>query len=139
MPKHDATDQIFRQGQTKIGVRASLLEGWTGPLISTQLAEHFPLVLLRANATGNASSASLNSRYMQVRGVAEPIHIYEVIGPGPLRTHFELSAQRGLTKFVGRERELKQIQHALELAMTGHGQLVTVVAEAGTGKSRLFH
>jgi class 3 adenylate cyclase/tetratricopeptide (TPR) repeat protein len=76
---------------------------------------------------------------MQVRGVAEPIEIYEVIGPGPLRTHFELSARRGLTRFVGRESEQQQIQHALELAMSGHGQLVAVVAEAGTGKSRLFH
>jgi tetratricopeptide (TPR) repeat protein len=78
-------------------------------------------------------------RQTQVKGVAEPIEIYEITGPGPLRTHFELSAQRGLTKFVGRERELQQMQHALELAMNGHGQMVAVVAEAGTGKSRLFH
>jgi class 3 adenylate cyclase/tetratricopeptide (TPR) repeat protein len=76
---------------------------------------------------------------MQVRGVAEPIEIYEILGPGPLRTHFELSARRGLTKFVGRERELQQMQHALALAISGHGQLIAVVAEAGTGKSRLFH
>ncbi|MBV8362545.1 MAG: AAA family ATPase, partial [Deltaproteobacteria bacterium] len=76
---------------------------------------------------------------MQVRGVAEPIEIYEILGPGPLRTHFELSARRGLTKFIGRERELQHMQHALELAMSGHGQMVGVVAEAGTGKSRLFH
>jgi len=76
---------------------------------------------------------------MQVRGVADPIEIYEIVGPGPLRTHFELSARRGLTKFVGRERELQHMHHALELAMSGHGQLVAVVAEAGTGKSRLFH
>jgi class 3 adenylate cyclase len=76
---------------------------------------------------------------MQVRGVADPIEIYEILGPGLLRTHFELSARRGLTKFVGRERELQQMQHALALAMSGHGQMVAVVAEAGTGKSRLFH
>jgi predicted ATPase len=40
---------------------------------------------------------------------------------------------------VGRERELEQMHHALELAMVGHGQIVAVVAEAGTGKSRLFY
>ena len=60
-------------------------------------------------------------------------------GLGPLRTHFQLSARRGLTKFVGRERELEQMQHALELAKHGQGQVVGVMAEAGTGKSRLFY
>jgi class 3 adenylate cyclase/ribosomal protein L40E len=76
---------------------------------------------------------------MPVKGLSEPINIYEVTGLGPLRTHFQLSARRGLTKFVGRERELEQMQYALELAMDGHGQVVAVVAEAGTGKSRLFY
>jgi class 3 adenylate cyclase/predicted ATPase len=76
---------------------------------------------------------------MAVRGISEPINVYEVTGRGSLRTHFQLSARRGLTKFVGRERELEQMQRALQLAMSGHGQLVAVVAEAGTGKSRLFY
>src|SRR5690242_7099481 len=43
---------------------------------------------------------------MAVRGINEPINVYEVTGLGSLRTHFELSARRGLTKFVGREQEL---------------------------------
>ena len=46
---------------------------------------------------------------------------------------------RGLTRFVGRERELEQMRRALELAMSGQGQMVAVVAEAGTGKSRLYY
>ena len=74
-----------------------------------------------------------------IKGVAEPVNVYEVVGAGPLRTHFELAARRGLTKFVGREGELAQMRRALELAMAGQGQLVAVVAEAGIGKSRLFH
>src|SRR5262249_40613420 len=73
------------------------------------------------------------------KGVSPPTQIYEIVGAGPLRTRFELSARLGLTKFVGRERELQQMQHALELTINGHGQLAAVVAEAGTGKSRLFH
>jgi predicted ATPase/class 3 adenylate cyclase len=75
----------------------------------------------------------------RVKGLSTPIEVYEVIGPGQLRTHFQLAARRGLTRFVGRERELEQMRRALELAMSGHGQVVAVVAEAGTGKSRLFH
>src|SRR6266852_6125122 len=75
----------------------------------------------------------------EVKGIEEPINIYEVVGAGPLRGHFELAVRRGLTKFVGRESELKQMARALELARGGHGQIVAVVAEAGTGKSRLFY
>jgi predicted ATPase/class 3 adenylate cyclase len=75
----------------------------------------------------------------EVKGLSEPINVYEVVGIGPLRSHFELAARRGLTKFVGREAELAQMKHGLELARSGKGQLVAVVAEAGTGKSRLFH
>jgi predicted ATPase len=58
---------------------------------------------------------------------------------GALRTHFQLSARRGLTRFVGRQREFEQMKHALEQMTGGHGQVVAVMAEAGTGKSRLFH
>jgi predicted ATPase len=65
--------------------------------------------------------------------------MYEVAGLGPLRTHFQVSARRGLTKFVGREREIAEMRRALALALAGHGQIVAVVAEAGIGKSRLLH
>src|SRR6266849_2227387 len=75
----------------------------------------------------------------EVKGISEPINVYEVVGVGPLRGHFELAARRGLTKFVGRERELAELKRALELARGGHGQIVATVAEAGTGKSRLVY
>jgi class 3 adenylate cyclase/tetratricopeptide (TPR) repeat protein len=73
-----------------------------------------------------------------VKRVGTPVSVYEVLGPGRLRTHFELSARRGLTRFVGRERELEQMRRALEQSMAARGQIVAVVGEAGTGKSRLL-
>jgi predicted ATPase len=74
-----------------------------------------------------------------VKGVSEPVNVYEVLGLGALRTRLEVSAQRGLSKFVGRKRELEQLKGALELARRGRGQIVAAMAEAGVGKSRLFH
>jgi len=74
-----------------------------------------------------------------VKGVAEPVNVYEVLGVGPLRTHFQLAARRGLTRFVGREREMAAMAGALEQARAGHGQIVAAVGEAGAGKSRLMY
>ncbi len=74
----------------------------------------------------------------KVKGVSEPVDVYEVTGLGPLRTRLQRAVGRGLTKFVGREREMQAMRHAAELARGGHGQIVAAVAEAGTGKSRLL-
>ena len=74
----------------------------------------------------------------RIKGVSEPVNVYEVTGLGPLRTRLQRSAGRGLTKFVGREREMEALKHAAEQAEAGHGQIVAAIAEPGVGKSRLF-
>jgi class 3 adenylate cyclase len=75
----------------------------------------------------------------RVKGVSEPVNVYEVTGLGPLRTRLQRAAGRGLTKFVGREREMEALRHAAHQAKTGQGQIAAAMAEAGTGKSRLFY
>ena len=75
----------------------------------------------------------------ELKGIAGAIDVHEVVATGALRGHFDVAARRGLTKFVGRERELEQLQDALKQATDGHGQIVAVMAEAGTGKSRLYY
>jgi class 3 adenylate cyclase len=75
----------------------------------------------------------------KVKGVAEPVNVFEVTGFGPLRTRLQRAAGRGLTKFVGREREMGALKHAAEQALAGHGQIVAAMAEPGVGKSRLFY
>ena len=75
----------------------------------------------------------------QIKGVEEPLHIYEVLGVGPLRTRLQVAARRGLARFVGRQREMEQLQQTLARAQAGHGQVVGVMGEPGLGKSRLFH
>jgi len=75
----------------------------------------------------------------EVKGISEAIRVHEVTGLGRLRTHFQLSEQRGFTKFVGREHERAAMRRAFEQALRGHGQIVAIVAEAGTGKSRVVY
>jgi class 3 adenylate cyclase len=75
----------------------------------------------------------------RIKGVSEPVAIFEVTGLGPLRTRLQRSLGRGLTRFVGRQAEIETLQRAAAAALAGHGQIVAAVAEAGIGKSRLFH
>ncbi|MFW0754690.1 adenylate/guanylate cyclase domain-containing protein [Pseudomonas sp. H11T01] len=75
----------------------------------------------------------------QVKGIPEPLVVYEVQGIGALRTRLQLAAHRGLARFVGRQVELDHLHQALDQAKGGLGQVVAVVGEAGVGKSRLFH
>ena len=74
-----------------------------------------------------------------VKGVKEPLKVYEVLRAGPLRTRFQVAARRGLTRFIGRQRELEHLKHALAEAKEGCGQQVEVMGEPGLGKSRLFY
>ena len=74
----------------------------------------------------------------RVKGVSELVNVYEVTGIGPLRTRLQRSAGRGLSRFVGRDREMAALKSAAQQALAGHGQIVAAMADAGTGKSRLF-
>jgi adenylate cyclase len=73
----------------------------------------------------------------QVKGVAGPVAVHKLAGIGAARNRFDISRQRGLSAFVGRATDLRALDDALEQAAAGNGQVVGVVAQAGTGKSRL--
>ena len=74
-----------------------------------------------------------------VRGLTEPVEVFELVGASTIRGRLQASAARGLTRFVGRQQELTVLQQALEQAGLGHGQVVAIVGEAGVGKSRLVY
>jgi class 3 adenylate cyclase/tetratricopeptide (TPR) repeat protein len=74
---------------------------------------------------------------MPVKGLANPVQVFELVGPSATRTRLQAAAARGLTRFVGRGRELDHLRQVLDKARAGQGQVVAVVGEPGVGKSRL--
>ena len=91
------------------------------------------------------ASAALVSGYFElddlgefrVKGLDEPERMHQLTGASALRTRFDVSLARGLMRFVGRDADMATLESALEQAIAGRGQVVGVVAEAGTGKTRL--
>jgi hypothetical protein len=71
-----------------------------------------------------------------VKGLPEPVEVYELIGAGPRRSRLHAAAARGLTRFVGRDAELEQGRRILARASVGQGQVLALVGEPGVGKSR---
>jgi class 3 adenylate cyclase/tetratricopeptide (TPR) repeat protein len=74
-----------------------------------------------------------------VKGLPEPLEVFELTGASDTRHRLQAAVARGLTRFVGRQQELMALQQALERAGAGHGQVAALVGEAGVGKSRLLY
>jgi class 3 adenylate cyclase/tetratricopeptide (TPR) repeat protein len=74
-----------------------------------------------------------------VKGLPEPVEIFELTGAGTARTRLQAAALRGLTRFVGRDAEVEHLRRVLGQAGVGRGQVVAIVGEAGVGKSRLVY
>ena len=78
-----------------------------------------------------------------LKGIEQPVQLYQIIRPSGMRGRLAAAAAAGaLTPFVGRQDELRLLMSRWERAREGEGQVVTIVGEAGIGKSRLvqeFH
>jgi class 3 adenylate cyclase/tetratricopeptide (TPR) repeat protein len=77
--------------------------------------------------------------HFPVKGLTEPVEVFELVGASTIRRRLQASAARGLTRFVGRQQELLALQQVLAQAGMGHGQVVALIGEAGVGKSRLVY
>ena len=75
---------------------------------------------------------------VQVKGKKQPVETFELLGAAKVETRIEASAAKGLTKLVGREREMATLKESFDKARSRSGQVVGIVGEAGVGKSRLL-
>ena len=113
---------------------------------TTHLASRMEQMAAAGSILVSADTLALSEGYVQVsplgptqiKGLANPVEVYEVTGAGSLRSRMEAAAARGLTRFVGRNAEQEVLRQALDKARAGRGQIVALVGEPGVGKSRLF-
>ncbi len=74
-----------------------------------------------------------------LKGASTPVRVFDLRGPGPIRSRLERSRARGFSRFIGRERELALLERALREAQSGQPRVVLITGEPGAGKSRLCH
>jgi class 3 adenylate cyclase/tetratricopeptide (TPR) repeat protein len=114
---------------------------------TTHLAARMEQLATPGTVRLTADSVRLAEGYVEVKslgpipvkGLADPIEIFELTGAGTARTRLQAAAQRGFTRFVGRDAEIEHLRRVLDQARAGRGQVVAVVGEAGVGKSRLVY
>jgi len=78
---------------------------------------------------------------VRVKGKQQPIPVCRLVGVRAETKVWTSTQSRPVRRgppIVGRERELAQIEEVIDHVTQGHGQLLVISGEAGTGKSRLL-
>jgi predicted ATPase/class 3 adenylate cyclase len=73
----------------------------------------------------------------RLKGYAEPVVAFRVVGEGRAQGRFEALRGHRLTPLVGREHELGMLLDRWEIAKGSEGQVMLLSGEPGIGKSRL--
>jgi class 3 adenylate cyclase/DNA-binding CsgD family transcriptional regulator len=76
---------------------------------------------------------------VSVKGLAGQVRAYQVRGERGGLARIDVARERGFTRLVGRERELTLLRHCFALAQEGRGQAISIIGDAGLGKSRLLY
>jgi class 3 adenylate cyclase len=74
---------------------------------------------------------------VEVKGIAEPVPIWQVLRPSLVASRFEALRGSALTRLIGRDEEIDLLLRRWARAKTGEGQVVLIRGEPGLGKSRI--
>ena len=141
-----AGDLVRRSGEVIVGrIGDELRMDYTAQGHAVGLAQRMEQLASPDTCYLTAATAELVAGYFEledlgefnVKGVERPVAVHQLLGIGAARSRFDVSRRRGLSRFVGRQADMQTLDAALANAIEGHGQVVGLVAEAGTGKSRL--
>ncbi len=133
-------------GEVVVGrIGDDLRMDYTAQGFTVGLAQRLEQMAAANSICVSEATARLAGGYVELRplgaaslkGVEQPVPVFELVGVGRHRTRFDVARSRGLTRLVGRAGDLATLDAAVEQARSGAGQVVGVVAQAGTGKSRL--
>ena len=121
-----------RQEQLALGETpniAARLQGIAAPNTLVISAATVPLL------GGFFACQSLDTPFL--RGVAQPLEVYQVLYESMARSRLEAVGSTGLTPLVGRDQEVSLLLQRWAQVKDGTGQVVLLSGEAGIGKSRL--
>jgi tetratricopeptide (TPR) repeat protein len=72
-----------------------------------------------------------------LKGIADPVRVWEVVGESGVESRFEASRRVGMTPLIGRNEEVDLLLSRWQRAFEGEGQLILLSGEPGIGKSRI--
>ena len=71
-----------------------------------------------------------------LRGISQPVNIYQVLGEIPAQSRLDVASESGLTPLIGRDYEVERLKQSWAQALASKGQALLIEGEAGIGKSR---
>lgn len=82
--------------------------------------------------------ACRNRGKLPLKGFAEPVQTWQVLRPRTAATHFRTYREPVVTRIFGRDAEVDALLGGWHRTVAGDGQIVSIIGEAGIGKSRLI-
>ena len=124
------------------GRREQLALGQTPNIAARLQALAYPDAVIVSGAThhlieGYFEASPLGPRTL--KGVSEPIEVFEIVGDRALESRFAVTASQGLRSLVGRAQEKRLLEAELARALGGEARSALLIGDPGIGKSRLVH
>ncbi|MBI2486350.1 MAG: AAA family ATPase [Deltaproteobacteria bacterium] len=116
--------------------------GGTPNIAARLLSVAEPYTVVISSATYRLVEGLFEYHYLglhTLKGFSTPLDVYRVLHESGVRSRFDVSITKGLTPLVGREKEVELLLECWEQVKEGAGQVVTIIGDAGIGKSRLLY